>query len=300
MMKASVSAKVWIISMLVAASAFAGESFTALSMLTHDGRRMISRRKGGETVYELVPTNTLPANLPPVREWTIYAVKSAHTDIGLHNSQYIQRHGTVRRIDEARRLIAADPDDSDPGAFRYVAEGAWFWGNYPQDRGEAEAMSVVTNEIARGRLDVGITCAGNHTHLYGLEELCRSIYTKRELEDRWGIKTRTMLMTDNPGISWSIVAPYAEVGVEHVLFSSNHWNPHPSTIWKMDVNRPWSRNNPDAGGGGSRIDVRWDSAIPMLFWWEAPQGGARLRPSPAIAAKRALPRTRASCPPTGG
>ena len=51
--KATVSAKVWIISMVIAASAFAGESFTALSMLTHDGRRMISRRKGGKTVYEL-------------------------------------------------------------------------------------------------------------------------------------------------------------------------------------------------------------------------------------------------------
>ena len=38
---------------MVAAPAFAGESFTALSMLTHDGRRMISRRKGGKTVYEL-------------------------------------------------------------------------------------------------------------------------------------------------------------------------------------------------------------------------------------------------------
>ena len=261
---------------LAGGAAKVSSSIKVYSMLTHDGRRLVSHVEGTNTVFELVATNALPANLPPVREWTIYAVKSAHTDIGLHNSQYIQRHGTVRRIDEARRLIAADPDDSNPGAFRYVAEGAWFWGNYPQDRGEAEAMFVATNEIARGRLDVGVTCAGNHTHLYGFEELCRSIYTKRELEDRWGIKTRTMLMTDNPGISWSIVAPYAEAGVEHVLFSPNHWNPHPSTIWKMDENRPWSRNNPDAGGGGSRIDVRWDSAIPMLFWWQAPQSAARL------------------------
>ena len=261
---------------LAGGAAKVSSGIKAYSMLTHDGRRLVSHVEGTNTVFELVATNALPANLPPVREWTLYAVKSAHTDIGLHNSQYIQRHGTVRRIDEARRLIAADPDDSDPGAFRYVAEGAWFWGNYPQERGEAAAMSVATNEIARGRLDVDVTCAGNHTHLYGFEELCRSIYTKRELEDRWGIKTRTMLMTDNPGISWSIVAPYAEAGVEHVLFSPNHWNPHPSTIWKMDVNRPWSRNNPDAGGGGSRIDVRWDSAIPMLFWWQAPQSAARL------------------------
>jgi len=132
----------------------------AYSMLTHDGRRLVSHVEGTNTVYELVPTNRLPANLPPVWEWTLYAVKSAHTDIGLHNSQYIQRHGTVRRLDEASRLVAADPDDSDPGAFRYVAEGAWFWGNYPQDRGEVAAMALVTNEMARGRLDVGASCAG--------------------------------------------------------------------------------------------------------------------------------------------
>ena len=42
---------------------------TAYSMLTHDGRRMVSRAEGTNTVYELVPTNQLPANLPPVREW---------------------------------------------------------------------------------------------------------------------------------------------------------------------------------------------------------------------------------------
>jgi hypothetical protein len=67
--------------------------------------------------------------------------------------------------------------------------------------------------MRRGRLDVGVSCAGNHTHLYGAEELFRSIYTKREFEDKWGIKTRTMLMSDNPGMSWSIVAPYADADV---------------------------------------------------------------------------------------
>ena len=70
---------------------------------------MISRKNNaGETVYELVPTNRLPANLPPVREWKLYGIKSSHTDVGLHNSQYIQRHGSVRRIDEAAHLIDAD------------------------------------------------------------------------------------------------------------------------------------------------------------------------------------------------
>ena len=38
----------------------------AYSMLTRDGRRMVSRLEGTNTVYELVPTNQLPANLPPI------------------------------------------------------------------------------------------------------------------------------------------------------------------------------------------------------------------------------------------
>ena len=254
----------------------AADGLTAYSMLTHDGRRLVSRPDGTNVVYSLVATNDLPAGLPPVREWTLYAVKATHTDIGLHNSQYIQRHGSVVRMDKARELIAADPDDADPSAFRYVAEGAWFWGNYPLDRGADAARGLVADEMRRGRLDVGVSCAGNHTHLYGFEELFRSAYTKRDLETHWGIRTRTMLMSDNPGISWSLVAPYAAAGFEHVLFSPNQWNPHPSTIWTKDESVPSATWNPDAGGGGNRVDVRWDSPIPMVFWWEAPNGGSRL------------------------
>ena len=145
----------------------ASSGFRAYSMLTHDGRRMVSYADGANTVYELVPTNKLPANLPPIREWKLYGLKATHTDIGLHNSQYIQRHGTVKRIDEAARLIDADTrKDDDPAAYRYVMEGFWFWDNYHQDKGMDAAWRIVTNYIARGRMDVGVTCAGNHTHLF--------------------------------------------------------------------------------------------------------------------------------------
>ena len=53
---------------LAAGSAFAdgASGFTAYSMLTRDGRRMVSHVEGTNTVYELVPTNSLPAKLPPV------------------------------------------------------------------------------------------------------------------------------------------------------------------------------------------------------------------------------------------
>ena len=125
------------------------DGFAVHSMLTRDGRRMVSYLDGTNTVYELVPTNRLPAGLPPVREWKFYGLKATHTDIGLHNSQYIQRHGTVRRIDEAARLIDADTRaDDDPAAYRYVMDGFWFWDNYRQDKGMDAAWRIVTNYVA--------------------------------------------------------------------------------------------------------------------------------------------------------
>ena len=81
------------------------DNLTAYSMVTRDGRRLVSRVDGGKTVYELVATNALPTGLPPVREWTIYGIKSAHSDLGLHRSNYAQRKGTVRRLEMAKDIF---------------------------------------------------------------------------------------------------------------------------------------------------------------------------------------------------
>ena len=248
-----------------------GRGFTAYSMLTHDGRRLVSRLEGSDTVYELVPTNRLPAGLPPVREWKLYGLKATHTDIGLHNSPYIQRHGTVKRIDEAARLIDRDTrKDDDPAAYRYVMEGFWFWDNYHMDKGMDAAWRIVTNYMARGRMDVGVTCAGNHTHLFSETEIERSALTRKILSDRWGVETKTFIMADNPGISCSVIAPYVRAGIRYGLFLPNPWNPIPSTIWRKNTSIPGATWNPDAMGGGSRVEVSYDSSLPMVFRWKAP------------------------------
>jgi len=258
---------------LFAYAAFAdgGSGFTAYSMLTRDGRRMVSHVEGTNTVYELVPTNRLPANLPLLREWKLYGLKATHTDIGLHNPQYIQRHGTVKRIDAAARLIDADTRaDDDPAAYRYVMEGFWFWDNYHQDKGMDAAWRIVTNYIARGRMDVGVTCAGNHTHLFSATEIERSTRTKKMLAEKWGIGTKTFIMADNPGISCSVIAPYVRAGIRYGLFLPNQWNPIPSTIWKKNTSIMSATWNPDAMGGGARVEVSYDSPLPMVFRWKAP------------------------------
>ena len=254
-----------------ALASHAEDGIRACSMLTRDGRRLVSRVEGTNTVYELVPTNRLPAGLPPVREWKLYGLKATHTDIGLHNPQYIQRHGTVKRIDEAARLVDADTRrDDDPAAYRYVMEGFWFWDNYHMDKGMDAAWRIVTNYVARGRMDVGVTCAGNHTHLFSETEIERSALTKKVLAEKWGIGTKTFIMADNPGISCSVIAPYSRAGIKYGLFLPNQWNPIPSTIWRKNESIDAATWNPDAMGGGTRVEVSYDSPLPMVFRWKAP------------------------------
>jgi len=234
------------------------DSISAYSMLTHDGRRMISRKKGGKNVYELVPTNQLPANLRQVRQWTIYGIKSAHSDLGLHRSNYVQRKGTVSRMDKAKELIAADVrPDSDPAAFRWVVEGWWSFLNYPADRGEAATRPFVDELRRRGRFNVGGNWCGSTTHVMGYEELCRSLYAKREMEEKWGLYTKTAQIVDNPGVSSALIGLYADAGIKYLT----HW-PNSYTM--------------ELGGKTLHYSYSTKGDRPCVFWWEAPDGKSRV------------------------
>jgi len=91
----------------------------------------------------------------PPRHWTLYVIKSAHVDIGLHDSQYKQRFMAVDFIDQARQLADQTSDWPEASRFRYVVEGLWWWRNYPQDRPERRADETVRKYVKAGILDIG-------------------------------------------------------------------------------------------------------------------------------------------------
>jgi hypothetical protein len=248
---------------VLAASSSAADKLTAYSMLTHDGRRLVSRVENGRTVYELVSTNALPLDLPPVRRWTIYGIKSAHSDLGLHRSNYAQRKGTVRRLEIARSLFGADSrKDDDPAAFRYVLEGWWGWFNFIADRGEEKARLDFTDLMRRGRFDIGLSLCGGTTHVFGYEELIRSIYPLGELRSEWGVQGRTSQLVDNPGVSCAVIDPYVDGGIENLVFWPNGW-----MFEKID-----SRKSPER----TRIRFSPGTDHPPVFWWESPAGNRLL------------------------
>ena len=205
------------------------------------------------------------------REWTLYAMVSSHTDIGLHNSQYIQRHNSSKFVDKAAVLSDQTEAYEENNKYRYTMEGTWFWNNYGMDRGKAAADRIVRDYIKKGKLGICSGLAGNHIQTYGLEEMCRSTYEKRMLEDKWNVESETLSMIDNNGLPWSMIAPYVDAGYKNIIFAPNQWNPNPSKVWKKSLvgGEIWNTN---ASGGGARIDVRYTSDLPMVFDWEDANG----------------------------
>lgn len=202
------------------------------------------------------------------REWKFYIMISSHTDIGLHNSQYIQRFNSCKFLDEAMVLCDATENEQETDKYRYTVEGSWFLNNYGMDRTNDAKKNLVDNYIKTGKIGVCCGVAGNHIQTYGLEEMCRSTYERRRMLETWGVNSQTLTMIDNNGLAASMIQPYVEAGYKNIIFAPNHWNPLPSSVWQMDRTQPSYKFSTNAGGGGSRIDISYNSEMPMVFYWE--------------------------------
>ncbi len=210
------------------------------------------------------------------RDWTFFVMVSSHTDIGLHNSQYYQRHNTQKLLDDAMKLCDETESRPENDRYRYTMEGTWFFENYPADRSKEEADNLIENYVKKGKIGLCCGTAGNHTQVFGYEELCRAAYGRKRMLETYGVDTETMTMIDNNGLSWPIVQPFADAGTKNLIFSPNHWNPLLSEVWDLAKCHALYKHDSDYGVGGSRVDVRWHSALPMLFRWLAADGHSEM------------------------
>lgn len=188
------------------------------------------------------------------RHWTIYVLSSSHCDIGLHEPQYVQALMADRFMKEARCLVGEQQGTTDPAAYRYVVEGTWLFNQFMRYSGEKAVKAFVRDCVVPGRIGIGATCAGNVTPVYGMEELCRSAYSRRWLRETFGVTSDSMMMTDFPGLSWGLVEPYVGAGIKNVLWLPNGYVPCPKGY-----------RGPQYPGAGRR-----------LFWWEGPDSASRM------------------------
>lgn len=201
-------------------------------------------------------------------EREFYIMISSHTDIGLHNSQYIQRYNSSKFIENAMQLCDETDSENKNNRYRYTVEGTWFFNNYVMDRGCKATENLVHKYVKDGKIGVCSGFAGNHIQTFGLEEMCRFAYERKRLEDEWGVSSHTMSMIDNNGLPMSMIQPLSDAGYKNVIFSPNQWNVNESSVWRMNRKFRGCTWSSECNGGGSRIDIRYTSELPMVFYWE--------------------------------
>jgi len=187
----------------------------------------------------------------PQRHWKVFVVLSSHEDLGYEKLIQEKQHDIANYIDMANGLSGKASAKAD-GSYHYTMEKLLLERNYIDERSEADWRQIVDKAIKPGRMYLMGEPSGDHSHWMDYEELARYTYpARREAKDRWGLELKTLMIVDNPSLSWSGCQAAADAGFRYVARWGQGW-------------RTGNHNDYQTTG------------LPALFWWQAPDGKHRL------------------------
>lgn len=177
--------------------------------------------------------------LHPVREWTIYLVQHAHTDIGYTRPQTEILPEHLRYIDYA--LDYCDQTDSmpDDSRFRWTCETSWALSEYLSSRPAAQ-IERLKKRVTEGRIELtGLFL--NSSDLSDEATIASYLQPVKQFRDS-GIPVKAAMQDDINGVPWCLVDYLDCAGIHFLNMGQND----------SRALKPFNR--------------------PTTFWWESPSG----------------------------
>ncbi|MCX6247923.1 MAG: hypothetical protein NTW10_09330 [Bacteroidetes bacterium] len=177
--------------------------------------------------------------LHPVREWTIYLVQHAHTDIGYTRPQTEILPEHLRYIDYA--LDYCDQTDSLPeeARFHWTCETSWALSEYLASRPPAQ-IERLKKRVAEGRIELtGLFL--NSSDLSDEAAIASSLQPIKQFRDA-GMPVAAAMQDDINGVPWCLVDYLDGCGVRFLTMGQNDTR----------ALKPFS--------------------LPTTFWWQSPSG----------------------------
>lgn len=175
----------------------------------------------------------------PVREWVIYLVEHAHTDIGYTRPQTEILPEHMRYIDYA--LDYCDQTDSLPeeAQFRWTCETSWALSEYLSSRPQSQ-IDRLKKRVAEGRIELtGLFL--NSSDLSDEATIASYLQPIKQFRDA-GIPITAAMQDDINGVPWCLVDYLEGCGINYLSMGQNDTR----------ALRPFDR--------------------PTTFWWESPSG----------------------------
>ena len=187
----------------------------------------------------------------PVRFRELNLIHHSHTDIGYSHLQQevIQIHNN--NIREALRLIAKTKNYPTGSRFIWHIESAWVVENFLSNCSAGEKESFIS-AVKNHQILISANYANIMTGLCLPGELDWITDYAFQLRKEYGIPIQTAMLTDVPGMSWSVVSSLVKRGVRYFSNGINYIAGMP--------------------GGGDRIGEALTAHGDRPFWWLSPSG----------------------------
>lgn len=174
----------------------------------------------------------------------IYIVNHSHTDIGFTDEQDLCFRQHQEFIDQAIDLAESTADYPREAQYRWTCEVTGMTERFLDNASSAQFDRFRALQ-QNGKLDV----AGmqyNMTPLLGIEQMMRSLYPIRRIQERHGIPISSAMQCDVNGISWLYADLLPQAGVNFLTMAVNPLRGY--------LPKP----------------------VPGAFWWEGPAGNRLL------------------------
>lgn len=161
--------------------------------------------------------------IPALRQWTVYIYPHSHVDIGYTNTQANVEIIHKRNLDNAIRLARETKDYPDGARFVWNPEVTWPIERYLATESEPKKAALL-EAIKSGAIAVDAGYVSTNTSASNEEELFELFAYSKQIEKQTGVKAKTMVQVDIPGVSWGVVSTAAQMGIPYCLALFNGYD----------------------------------------------------------------------------
>jgi alpha-mannosidase len=220
------------------------------------GKRQVKRLKSGFNEFEFSvpavavrrqvrvsvgfdsgPPETLTSELRPVTPRTIYLLPHSHHDIGYTDHQSAVLKKQVQNIRDALGLIRKTSGYPPEARFRWNVEVLWAVETFLLEASEAE-RSEFFEAVRSGAMGLQGLYLNMLTGLMRPEEFYRLTGFARKVQQDYGVKITSAMMSDVPGMTWNMIPTLAQAGIRY--FSCGPNGPYTGGDRTGFTNRSWA------------------------------------------------------------
>jgi len=198
------------------------------------------------------PVAPLQTLLKPVKKRTVYLLPHSHHDIGYTDLQPNILKKQIQNLNDALDLIRKNGAYPPEARFKWNVEVLWSVEAF-LEAATPERQKEFIDAVKRGDIGLQGTYLNMLTGIMRPEEQFRLMDFAGRMRDKYGVKINSAMITDVPGLSWSMVPVLAQSGIKY--FSDG-------------PNGPYT--------GGDRVGPSNHNWADRPFWWTSPSGQEKI------------------------